>query len=119
MPESRALGVCAADDRLDGDVDAPPVPSLRNDLNAVMQERRALDVPREGRPWRSAGYGLGLMISTSENLGRAIGHGGQGPASVASVFRFGDLDPARTVAAFAPTADQGVVEAAVLDAARS
>src|SRR5262249_29941844 len=50
---------------------------LRGDLNAVMQERRALDVPLEGRPWRSAGYGLGLMMVGADNVGRAMGHSGQ------------------------------------------
>src|SRR5262249_27568052 len=85
-------------------------------LSAAMQERRALDVPLEGRGWQSAGYGLGLMLPTSR-LGRAAGHGGQGPGSVAAVYHFPDLDPPRTVAAFAPTEDQGAVERAVLAAA--
>ncbi|MFL5043348.1 MAG: serine hydrolase domain-containing protein [Xanthobacteraceae bacterium] len=85
-------------------------------LRAAMQERRILDVPLEGRGWQSAGYGLGLMLPTSA-LGPALGHGGQGPGSTAGVHHFPDVDPPRTVAAFAPTEDQGVIERAVLAAA--
>jgi CubicO group peptidase (beta-lactamase class C family) len=85
-------------------------------LRAAMHARLALDVPLEGRGWQSAGYGLGLMLPTSP-LGPALGHGGQGPGSIAGVYHFPDLDPPRTVAAFAPTEEQGVVERAVLAAA--
>jgi CubicO group peptidase (beta-lactamase class C family) len=90
---------------------------LPPDLHAAMLARRRLDVALAGRPWRSAGYGLGLMMPSAEHVGSAIGHTGQGPGSVAAVYRFPDLNPPRTVAAFAPTEDQSVVEAAVLDAA--
>jgi hypothetical protein len=41
----------------------------------------------------------------------------QEPGSTAGVYHFPDLDPTRTVAAFAATEDQGVVERAVLVAA--
>jgi D-alanyl-D-alanine carboxypeptidase len=85
-------------------------------LHDVMRERRALDVLPD-RPWRSAGYGLGLMIDIASPLGVCIGHTGQGPDSVAAVYHFPDLDPPRTVAAFAPTDDQAVAECAVLEAA--
>ena len=86
-------------------------------LHAAMRERRALDVPLEGSPWLSAGYGLGLMMPTADFVGPALGHSGQGPGSVATVWHFPDLDPPRTVAAFAPTEDQAVVERAALEAA--
>ena len=91
---------------------------LPPELGAAMLERRALDVALEGRPWLSAGYGLGLMMSTAADVGTALGHSGQGPGSVAGAWHFPDLDPPRTVAAFAPTEDEAVVENAVLEAAR-
>jgi CubicO group peptidase (beta-lactamase class C family) len=90
---------------------------LPPNLHAAMQDYRTLAGVPPGRPWRSAGYGLGLMMPSAEHVGSAIGHTGQGPGSVAAVYRFPDLDPPRTVAAFAPTEDQSVVEAAVLEAA--
>jgi CubicO group peptidase (beta-lactamase class C family) len=89
---------------------------LPPDLHAAMRERRALDVPL-ARPWRTAGYGLGLMMGTADHVGRTLGHSGQGPGSVAAVHHFPDLDPARTAAAFAATSDQAVVERAVMQAA--
>jgi hypothetical protein len=85
-------------------------------FSAAMHERRVLDVPLEGRGWQSAGYGLGVMLPTSR-LGGAAGHNGQGPGSVAAVYHFPDLTPARTVGAFAPTEDEGVIERALLAAA--
>lgn len=86
-------------------------------LHAAMLERRPLDVPLEGRPWRSASYGLGLMMPTADAVGPAIGHSGQGHDSVAAAWHFPEIDPPRTIAAFAPTEDQAVVETAVLQAA--
>src|SRR5262245_26594791 len=41
---------------------------LPPDLKAAMLERRALDVPLKS-PWRTAGYGLGLMMGTAERVG--------------------------------------------------
>jgi len=69
------------------------------------------------RPWRTAGYGLGLMMDIASPHGLCIGHSGQGPDSVAAAYHFPELDPPRTVAAFAPTDDQGIAERAVLDEA--
>ena len=71
----------------------------------------------QDRPWRTAGYGLGLMMDIASPLGLCIGHSGQGPDSVAAAYHFPDLDPPLTVAAFAPTDDQGIAERAVLDEA--
>ena len=92
---------------------------LPSPLHAAMLERRPLDVPLEGRPWRSAGYGLGLMMPTADAVGAALGHSGQGPGSVAAAWLFPEFDPPRTVAAFAPTEDQAVVETAALEAVQS
>ena len=70
-----------------------------------------------GRPWRSHGYGLGLMIGTFATLGRAMGHGGTGPFSVASVLHFPDRDDPLTVACFAQGQDDGVTEWTVAEIA--
>ena len=86
-------------------------------LLAQMLERRALDVPRTGRPWGSAGYGLGVMIDIASQLGRAFGHSGEGPGSVCAVYHFPDCDPPRTVAAFAPDEKVGVLERRAIEAA--
>jgi len=80
----------------------------------AMCARYPLGGPVEGRPWRTAGYGLGVMMDVASPRGRCIGHTGQGPGSVAAAYHFPDLDPSRTAAAFAPVGDQAVVERAVL-----
>lgn len=87
-------------------------------LLAMMLERRALDVPLAGRPWNTAGYGLGVMIDIATALGRCFGHSGEGHGSVCAVYHFPDCKPPRTVAAFAPHQDEGAIERAMLDAAR-
>jgi hypothetical protein len=79
-----------------------------------MGEGRRVGNPNPGRPRRRAGYGLGLMVNVAPTHGRCLGHSGQGPGSVAAAYHFPDLDPPRTVAAFAPVQDQAVVERAVL-----
>jgi CubicO group peptidase (beta-lactamase class C family) len=84
-------------------------------LLAEMQERRAVQAELKDRPWRTAGYGLGLMMDIASPHGFCIGHSGQGPDSVAAVYHFPELDPPPTVAAFAPSDDQGIVERAVLE----
>jgi len=86
-------------------------------LQRAMRERRALDVPLEGRPWRTAGYGLGLMMNTAWPRGACIGHSGQGHDSVAATYHFSELDPPRTVAAFAPVVDPAAAERAAVEAA--
>ncbi|HET7876008.1 MAG TPA: serine hydrolase domain-containing protein [Methylomirabilota bacterium] len=89
-------------------------PLLPEALRAAMGESRRVSNPDPGRPWRQAGYGLGLMINVTATHGRCLGHTGQGPGSVAAAYHFPELDPPRTVAAFAPVQDQAVVERAVL-----
>jgi CubicO group peptidase (beta-lactamase class C family) len=78
-----------------------------------MRQPRPLGGPVSGRPWRTAGYGLGLMIDLASPRGRCFGHTGQGPGSTAAAYHFSDLDPPCTAAAFAPIEDQAVVERAV------
>jgi D-alanyl-D-alanine carboxypeptidase len=88
-------------------------PPLRDE----MRKRHPIEVELPDRPWRTAGYGLGLMMDIASPHGLCIGHSGQGPDSVSAAYHFPDLDPPLTVAAFAPTDDQGIAERAVLEAA--
>jgi CubicO group peptidase (beta-lactamase class C family) len=88
-------------------------------LLAVMRERYPVQAKLDDRPWQTAGYGLGLMMDIASAHGLCIGHSGQGPDSVAAAYHFPDLDPPRTIAAFASGDDQGVAEGAMLaEAAR-
>jgi CubicO group peptidase (beta-lactamase class C family) len=87
---------------------------VSGELLADMRAPYALGGPVEGRPWRTAGYGLGLMVDVASPRGRCIGHTGGGPGSVAAAYHFPDVDPPRTTAAFAPVEDPAVVERAVL-----
>jgi CubicO group peptidase (beta-lactamase class C family) len=89
-------------------------PLLPASLRDTMERPYPLDGPGPGRPWRTAGYGLGLMVDVASPRGRASGHTGQGPGSTATVYRFADLDPPCTAAAFAPVEDLGALERAVL-----
>ena len=87
-------------------------------LLAAMREPYPVERPIfTGRPWRTAGYGLGLMIDIASPHGLCIGHSGQGPDERVGGLSFPDLSPPLTVAAFAPTDDQGVAERAVLEEA--
>jgi hypothetical protein len=86
-------------------------------LRDQMRQRYPVTVELKDRPWRTAGYGLGLMMDIASPLGLCIGHSGQGPDSVAAAYHFPDVDVPLTVAAFAPTDDQGIAERAVLDEA--
>jgi CubicO group peptidase (beta-lactamase class C family) len=83
----------------------------------AMRVRFAVAADLKDRPWRTAGYGLGLMMDIASPHGLCIGHSGQGPDSVAAAYHFPDLDPPVTIAAFSPTDDQGIAERAVLDEA--
>ncbi len=69
-----------------------------------------------GRPWRTASYGLGLMIGQGEPPGEYVGHTGGGPGSTSAVYRVAGRS-AGTGAAFAPVDDPGTVEARALELA--
>ena len=88
---------------------------LPAELLRAMLEVHPVGGPIAGRPWQSPGYGLGIMADAASPRGRCMGHTGGGPGSVAASFHFADLRPTRTVAAFAPVEDPGVVERAVLE----
>lgn len=77
-------------------------------LKTAMGEAHPLGGPIDGRPWQTAGYGLGLMIGTGQAQQHVLGHTGGGPGSVVAVYRC----PARgqTMAAFAPGDDENAVE---------
>jgi D-alanyl-D-alanine carboxypeptidase len=82
-----------------------------------MRQRFPVVADLKDRPWKTAGYGLGLMMDIASPHGLCIGHSGQGPDSVAAAYHFPDLDPPVTVAAFSTTDDQGIVERAAIEAA--
>jgi CubicO group peptidase (beta-lactamase class C family) len=92
-------------------------PLLPPPLLEAMRQRYPVVADLKDRPWKTAGYGLGLMMDIQSAQGLCIGHSGQGPDSVSAAYHFPDLDPSLTVAAFAPTDDQGIVERAVLEEA--
>ncbi|HVJ33934.1 MAG TPA: serine hydrolase domain-containing protein [Terriglobia bacterium] len=83
-------------------------------LLTVMREAHALPFADPERPWKSAGYGLGLMIGRGEPPGQYIGHTGGGPGSTAAVYQLVGEDHAgrgrATAAAFAPVPAPGMVE---------
>ena len=57
------------------------------------------------------------MMDIATPLGRCFGHSGEGPGSVCAVYHFPDLEPPRTVAAFAPHQNEAVVEHLVIETA--
>jgi hypothetical protein len=61
---------------------------VSGELLADMRTPHALGGPVEGRPWRTAGYGLGLMVDVASPRGSCIGHTGGGPGSVAAPITF-------------------------------
>lgn len=86
---------------------------LSPELLAAMCKRRALDVPLDGRPWLSAGYGLGVMMPGVKG-GECIGHTGGGPASVMAAYYFPKTRV--TVAAFLRGPDGDAVERIAVEA---
>lgn len=90
---------------------------LKPDSLAEMRSWYAVGGALPGRPWRTCGYGLGLMLGTMQGarMRRPVyleGHGASGEGSVGAVYH----DPAsgRTAAAFLPGGDEGAAEAEVL-----
>jgi len=84
-------------------------------LLAEMMAPVALGEKLPGRPAVSFGYGMGLMTAQDGPAGKSCGHSGAGPMSVAAVYHFPGWR--RTVAVFAPVADQAVAEWAAVHAA--
>lgn len=75
-----------------------------------MRRAHAIGGEVPGRPWRSHGYGLGLMIGTTEAGERAFGHTGGGPGSTLAVYHRPDRARPRTGAAFLLGENEGRVE---------
>jgi len=86
---------------------------LPPDLRDEMCRAHWLDGPFEPRPWRTLGFGLGLMCGTARNGSAALGHTGGGPGSVVAVFRV-LAAPAFTVAVFGFGEDLARVEVIAL-----
>ena len=82
-------------------------------LTADMRRPHPVEGPLPGRPWHTAGYGLGLMIGSGEPAGCYEGHTGMGPGSTAAVFQRTGPDgapPPRTAAVLAAQHAVGTVE---------
>lgn len=71
------------------------------------------------RPWRDVRAGLGLFVSQTRDLGRAIGHPGAGPGSSCGVWHFPDLAQRPTLAAFSAVAEEAVPEWEVIRVAEA
>jgi CubicO group peptidase (beta-lactamase class C family) len=78
-----------------------------------MQAARALGGPIHGRPWVTAGYGLGVMRGSIDGGFTLCGHTGCGPGSVIAVYRICDGDTSACCAAFEANTSEGDVEAFV------
>lgn len=87
---------------------------LPGELLVEMQAARALGGPLRGRPWITAGYGLGLMQGSIAGGVRLCGHTGVGPGSVIAVYHFRNGDASACCAAFEAGASEGAVEAVVV-----
>lgn len=75
-----------------------------------------------GRPWKTTGYGLGLMVGQMGMKDMAestlvMGHSAAGPGSVGAVYHFPNTSSKRTVAVFGPFGNEGITEAAALQIA--
>jgi D-alanyl-D-alanine carboxypeptidase len=94
---------------------------LPPDLLTGMRDGHAVGGVIPGRPWKTASYGLGLMIGQGEPPGVYVGHTGGGPGSTSAVYQLaGGPGGARarcTGAAFAPVDDPGMVEAQAMELA--
>lgn len=84
---------------------------LPTNLLQEMQAARALDGAIPGRPWVTAGYGLGVMQGSIDGGFTLCGHTGCGPGSVIAVYRICNGDTSACCAAFETNANEGAVEA--------
>jgi CubicO group peptidase (beta-lactamase class C family) len=89
---------------------------LPPELLAAMRDAHPVGGAIDGRPWRTPGYGLGLMTGGVEGGITIEGHTGGGPGSSIAVFHAVGLQPGRTAAIFGPgeTADKVEREAIAL-----
>jgi len=92
-------------------------PLLSPASKRALLARHPIGGPVEGRPWRTTGYGLGLMMGTMRSSDMAsdvtvAGHSAGGPGSAGAVYTA--LDPAEggTVAVFTSGPSEAEAEAA-------
>lgn len=90
---------------------------LSSESQAAMFDSVPLPYPLPNRPFVQPMPGTGLMIDSKSRHGMMAGHTGGGPGSVSAVYRFPDLEPPRTVAAFADNDDEAALERHVLELA--
>ncbi|SEM84765.1 Beta-lactamase [Nitrosospira multiformis] len=83
---------------------------LPEDLLGDMLERRSLGGSIAGRPWVSPGYGLGIMVGTTEDETSIAGHTGGGPGSFIAVYRNIASPLSPCCAAFSTGGEVGNVE---------
>src|SRR5580704_10538321 len=69
-------------------------------LISSMLDRYPVGGPIAGRPWKTPGYGLGLMIGNTTDGGLIAGHSGSGPGSVIAVYHSLDSQASCSAAAF-------------------
>lgn len=84
---------------------------LPTNLLQEMLAARTLGGAIPGRPWVTAGYGLGIMQGSIDGGFTLCGHTGCGPGSVIAVYRVCDGDTSACCAAFEANASEGAVEA--------
>lgn len=88
---------------------------LPTGLLQEMQTARTLGGPIPGRPWVTPGYGLGVMQGSIEGGLTLCGHTGCGPGSVIAVYRLSCGDASACCASFEADANEGAVEAHVVE----
>lgn len=84
-------------------------------LIGEMRKARMLGGPIAGRPWVTAGYGLGVMQGSIEGGITLCGHTGQGPGSTVAVYRSEVGDASACCAVYAPEGTEGLVEAVAVE----
>lgn len=83
-----------------------PPPALKR-----LKEAHPIKATLPGRPWQTAGYGLGTMLGKMRRAGSVFGHSGLGPIVATAVYHA--EESGRTIAAFARADNEGPVEDAV------
>jgi CubicO group peptidase (beta-lactamase class C family) len=87
-------------------------------LISSMLDRYPVGGPIAGRPWKTPGYGLGLMIGNTTDGGLIAGHSGSGPGSVIAVYHSLDSQASCSAAAFEADGTDGTVEEACVSLLR-
>jgi len=85
---------------------------LPSDLLEEMLTAFALGGPIPDRPWKTPGYGLGIMAGETSFGFRVAGHTGGGPGSTIGVYRRLAVGFRRTAAYFRTSEDQAPTEEA-------